>query len=163
MAPLPLAAPLKVRFIAGSFFSYGDQAPQPCRSLIRAKIFSGGALMLAVRSTRNASGLVAATPRTAAATMTSRTPTTAMMGMIMHPPDRRGEGTGEEPPAPTCSAEQGSGHLLFAVDHPGRAELIDQHPEAMRPEGLLDRHLHRALFRECMEHAIGLGRLGNIE
>jgi hypothetical protein len=42
-APLPLGAPLKVFFIAGSFFSKGDQEPQLCRSLISAKTLSGDA------------------------------------------------------------------------------------------------------------------------
>src|SRR5438445_11924047 len=32
-APLPLAAPLYVLFIAGSFFSPGDHAPPLCQSL----------------------------------------------------------------------------------------------------------------------------------
>ncbi len=59
-APLPLAAPLSVFFIDGSSFSYGDQASQLCKSLMMAKSFSGGALMLAVRSIRKVSGLVAA-------------------------------------------------------------------------------------------------------
>src|SRR6476619_5033064 len=36
-----------------------------------------------------------------------------------------------------------SGLRLLAIDHPGRPELIDQHAEALRPEGLPDRHLHR--------------------
>src|SRR6266550_5524897 len=43
-APRPLAAPLWVRFIAGSTFSQGDQEFQLWKSLIRGKIFSGGAL-----------------------------------------------------------------------------------------------------------------------
>src|SRR5882672_317236 len=64
MAPLPVGAPLSVRFIAGSLFSYGDQVFHPFRSLMSAKIFSGGALMLAVRWTRKESGLVAAKPST---------------------------------------------------------------------------------------------------
>src|SRR2546428_1089949 len=59
-APLPCAAPLWVLFIAGSIFSQGDQAPQLCKSLMSGKSFSGGALMLADRWTRNVSGLVAA-------------------------------------------------------------------------------------------------------
>src|SRR5713101_3615801 len=57
-APLPLVAAPKVLFIAGSFFSHGDQAPHWLKSLMRAKTFSGGALMLAARWTRNVSGLV---------------------------------------------------------------------------------------------------------
>src|SRR5882672_3281766 len=59
-APLPLVTTLKALFIAGSFFSQGDQASQRWKSLRSAKIFSGGALMLAARWTRNVSGRVAA-------------------------------------------------------------------------------------------------------
>src|SRR5262245_56632365 len=43
-APLPLAAPLYVRFIEGSFFSQGDQAPWLRKSLTNGRIFSGAAL-----------------------------------------------------------------------------------------------------------------------
>src|ERR1035441_9663359 len=50
-APLPLAAPVKVLFIAGSSFSQGDQEAQRWKSLMRSKIFSGGAWMLLARST----------------------------------------------------------------------------------------------------------------
>src|SRR5216684_2037506 len=59
-APSPLVTALKVLFIAGSFFSHGDQVSQRRKSLSTAKIFSGGALMLAARWMRNVSGLVAA-------------------------------------------------------------------------------------------------------
>src|SRR5262249_50889658 len=163
MAPLPLAAPLKVRFIAGSFFSYGDQAPQPCRSLMRAKIFSGGALMLAVRSTRNASGLVAARARTPAMLMTTSTPTTATMVLIIVPPKIWRRNWRRRARSDRFPADRGSGRRFLGIDHPGRAELIDQHAEAMRPESLLDRHMHRALLRQCMEHPLRLRRLGNIE
>jgi hypothetical protein len=57
---LPAGAPLKVRFMAGSLASQGDHAAQPCRSVMSAKIFSGGALMTIARCTVNESGLVAA-------------------------------------------------------------------------------------------------------
>src|SRR5262245_28285775 len=73
LAPLPLFAP-KVRFIAGSFFSHGDQAPQRSKSLMSAKTFSGGALMLAERSTRNVSGRVAARISTPAMRMATMMP-----------------------------------------------------------------------------------------
>src|SRR5437660_5846647 len=59
-APLPLVTALKVLFIAGSFFSQGDQDSQRMKSLSTAKILSGGALMLVARWIRNVSGLVAA-------------------------------------------------------------------------------------------------------
>src|SRR5713101_2590243 len=65
-APLPAVTTLKVLFIAGSFFSQGDQASQRWKSFRRAKIFSGGALMLAERWTLKVSGLVAAYARSAA-------------------------------------------------------------------------------------------------
>src|SRR5262245_54888130 len=58
--PLPLVAPLWVLFIAGSIFSQGDQEPHWWKSLMRAKIFSGEALILAALWTRNVLGLVAA-------------------------------------------------------------------------------------------------------
>src|SRR5260370_26164855 len=48
-APWPIAAPLCVLLIAGSTFSQGDQEPQLWRSLIKGKIFSGGALIFVVR------------------------------------------------------------------------------------------------------------------
>ncbi len=35
----------------------------------------------------------------------------------------------------------------FAVHHPWDTESIDQHAETDRPEGLLDRHRHRPVFR----------------
>src|SRR5712675_2586640 len=60
MAPLPLVTALNVLFIAGSFFSQGDQDSQRRKSLSTAKILSGGALMLAARWIRNVSGWVAA-------------------------------------------------------------------------------------------------------
>src|SRR3989442_7446747 len=82
-APLPLAAPLWVLFIAGSIFSQGGQAPQLCKSLMSAKIFSCGALMLADRWTRNVSGLVAAKTRRAA----SRTTTTIAIVLSIDPSD----------------------------------------------------------------------------
>src|SRR5438093_3430552 len=59
-APLPLVTALKVRFMAGSFFSQGDQDSQRMKPLSTAEILSGGALMLVARWIRNVSGLVAA-------------------------------------------------------------------------------------------------------
>jgi len=35
---------------------------------------------------------------------------------------------------------------LLAVNHPRNAESIDAHAEPDGPEGLLKRHLHRAVF-----------------
>src|SRR6266853_602603 len=65
-APLPLAAPLRVLFIAGSTFSQGDQEFQLLKSLMRGNILSGGALIFVVRCTLKESGLVIAKPRTPA-------------------------------------------------------------------------------------------------
>src|SRR6516164_7916145 len=44
----------------------------------------------------------------------------------------------------------------LAVDHPRSSELIDEHDKTGRPKGLLDRHLHRPVFRQCMEDAFGI-------
>src|SRR5262245_49209243 len=41
---------------------------------------------------------------------------------------------------------------LSAVDHPGDAELIDKHTEAVGPEGLLDWHLHNPVFRQSVKY-----------
>src|SRR5262249_17865362 len=46
--------------------------------------------------------------------------------------------------------------LLLAVDHPGRAVLIDQHAEALSPEGLGDGHHHLGItLRQFGEDAVG--------
>ena len=52
---------------------------------------------------------------------------------------------------------------LSAVDHPGRAEPVDDHAEPHRPEGFLDRHLHKAVVCQCLENAIRFGRVAEIE
>src|ERR1700687_2199228 len=70
-APKPFAEPLYALFIVGSSFSQGDQELQLWRSIMRGKIFSGGALIFAVRRTLNESGLVMAMPRTAASRTTT--------------------------------------------------------------------------------------------
>ena len=59
-APLPLAGPLCVFFIAGSSFSHGDQEFHRWKSASSGVIFSGGALMVALRTMVNVSGSVAA-------------------------------------------------------------------------------------------------------
>jgi hypothetical protein len=46
--------------MSGSTFSNGDQIVHCRKSLMNGKIFSGGALMVAVRCTRKSSGRVAA-------------------------------------------------------------------------------------------------------
>src|ERR1700687_3808948 len=78
-APTPLAAPLCVLFIVGSSFSQCDHELQLWRSIMRGKIFSGGALIFAVRCTLNESGLVMAKPRTAAI----RTTTTILIILMI--------------------------------------------------------------------------------
>src|SRR6187399_2819148 len=50
-----------------------------------------------------------------------------------------------------------SGSRLPGVDDPRRAELIDEHPESLRPERRLKRHLHFAFLRERTEDALSLG------
>ena len=50
----------------------------------------------------------------------------------------------------TGAAAQELGGFL-AVDHPRCAELVDKHAKSTSPEGLLNRHLHRAFFRQRVE------------
>ena len=51
-----------------------------------------------------------------------------------------------------------------AVDHPRDAESIDKHAKTGGPEGLLDRHCHRSVFRQglkyafCFSHVVDLDR-----
>src|SRR4029077_9191232 len=52
-----------------------------------------------------------------------------------------------------------SGRRLLAVDHPWSAELVDQHAEPVRPEGLSERHLNNAAFAECAKDALSLRRV----
>lgn len=48
---------------------------------------------------------------------------------------------------------------LLAIDHPGRAEPILEHAEFDGPERLGERHDHRPAIGECIEDALGLGRV----
>src|SRR5690349_18197113 len=50
-----------------------------------------------------------------------------------------------------------------AVDHPGRAEAVGRHAEALGPEGLPERHLHRAALRQRVEDARGFGDVVDME
>src|SRR5580700_9271631 len=43
----------------------------------------------------------------------------------------------------------------FHVDHPGNAEAVGEHAEAMRPEGFAERHGDGRAFRERAENALG--------
>src|SRR5215510_5280307 len=52
---------------------------------------------------------------------------------------------------------------VSAVDHPGDAELINKHAEAVGPEGLLDWHLHNPVFRQCVEYAFRIRRVVDLE
>src|SRR5258708_3372974 len=47
---------------------------------------------------------------------------------------------------------------FLAIDHPRRAELVDEHAEADGPESFRDRHRHSPLLGERVEHAFGLFR-----
>ena len=42
-----------------------------------------------------------------------------------------------------------------AIDHPGHAEAVDKHTEAVAPEGLLQRHRDLAAFSQGGKDAIG--------
>lgn len=55
-----------------------------------------------------------------------------------------------------CDAGQTSA-VLLAVDQPGHAELIGHCAETHRPEGFIQRHLHRAVLRQRREDAFRLG------
>src|SRR5262245_48661721 len=48
------------------------------------------------------------------------------------------------------------GHLP-GIDDPRLAELVDQHPESLRPERRLKRHLDLAVLRKSIEDAFSLG------
>src|SRR4051812_1875775 len=118
--------------------------------------------MLVARWTRNVSGLETASSSTPATETTSRTPTTTAMVLTIDPSVRvenPGMSTGAErrrvPPA--ASDHEASGRRLFAVDHPRRTEAIRQHAEPGGPEGLLDRHPHRAVFRQGVKYPFGFG------
>src|SRR6266853_592154 len=48
---------------------------------------------------------------------------------------------------------------LLAVDRPGDAELIDARAKADRPEGVLERHLHCAVFRKRVKYPFCIHRI----
>jgi hypothetical protein len=50
-----------------------------------------------------------------------------------------------------------------AIDHPGCAELVDEHAKTQCPESFLDRHLHRAVFGQRLEDAFRVRRTVNVE
>src|SRR5262245_59735145 len=117
--------------------------------------------MLAARSTRNVSGLVAASSRTAATTTTSRTATT--MAIVLNIDTSVAVAISERlrsrapRRAPACDLPRLGGRL--AVDHPWGAELVDVHAEARGPERLLDRHPHGPVVRQCVKDALRLRRV----
>src|SRR5215469_416563 len=60
------------------------------------------------------------------------------------------------------TAAVGSGQRLDrlgTVDHPGNAEAIGAHAEALRPEGFLEGHGHGAVLGQRPENALGVRRL----
>src|ERR1700686_3488474 len=65
-------------------------------------------------------------------------------------------------PLAGAPGNEGSGRFL-AVDHPGRAEPVDQHAETDGPERLLDRHPHRSAFRQCVKNAFRVLRVVDAE
>src|SRR6185437_13068573 len=50
-------------------------------------------------------------------------------------------------------------HLLFAIDHPGDAEAVGAHAEALGPESLLNWHLDGAALGQAGKDALGFGRV----
>jgi hypothetical protein len=60
-------------------------------------------------------------------------------------------------------AEGKSLRSFFAVDHPRYAKPIDKHAETGGPKSLLDRHLHRAFFRQCVKYAFRFCRVIDAE
>src|ERR1700694_220483 len=46
---------------------------------------------------------------------------------------------------------------LFGVNHPRDAELIDAHPKAWRPEGLLERHFHSFVLSQSFKDPLTFG------
>src|SRR5215210_6666950 len=63
----------------------------------------------------------------------------------------------------TRRSRTGRSGRLLAIDHPWRAEAVDEHAEPDCPEGLLDRHLHRPALRERLEDALGFRRAVDVE
>src|SRR5690606_40916633 len=53
-------------------------------------------------------------------------------------------------PATACSGR-------FAVDHPGHAETVGEHAEALGPEGFLHRHHYLPALGQRREQALALG------
>src|SRR6188768_2584794 len=59
------------------------------------------------------------------------------------------------PNAAAAGCRRSAGHLS-GVDDPRRAELVYEHPESLRPERRLERHLHLAILRERTEDAFSI-------
>src|SRR5581483_2427966 len=130
-----------MRFMSGSF-SNGDQRTFSCRSLISGKIFSGGAEIFVERSMRKRSGCAAAMSRIA--TITTATTAAAIASVV-------------NMGAPDCCSARLRG-VLRIVDHPWRAEAIDHHAEAYRPERFLKRHVDLSALFERLEDPLGVLR-----
>src|SRR5262245_14544217 len=52
---------------------------------------------------------------------------------------------------------------LLADDHPRRAKLVGEHREFCGEKGLAKWHSHGRLVGECIEDALGLGRLLGVD
>src|SRR6185312_15581555 len=53
--------------------------------------------------------------------------------------------------------------LRTAVDQPRRSEPVGEHAEALRPKGLLQRHLDLAAIRKCRVDPLGFRNVGEID
>ena len=58
---------------------------------------------------------------------------------------------------PSAAGNSSTPSRLPGIDDPRCVELIYEHAEPLRPEGLLKWHLYHALLRECVEHALSIG------
>ena len=63
----------------------------------------------------------------------------------------------------TVGACPSAAHSLLGIDDPRRAEPIGRHAEALRPERLLKRHLHRAVLSKRIEHLCALGSVLEVQ
>ena len=57
----------------------------------------------------------------------------------------------------------GTSGLLFAVDVPRNAILVNEYAETKRPKCFLERHANRSVFSQGIENALGFNRITEIE
>src|SRR3954451_14610112 len=114
-----------------------------------AKILSGGAMIVAERSTRNELGLVPAKARKAAIATT----TTIAIILSMLPHGRYQNHT--------VTLEHGDS--LCDDDHPPHAEPVGDHAEARREERLGQWHLHLASFGKRSKEPLGFCFTGRVQ